>query len=114
MKTVIKGFIVLQKWRWEEKGEITFRTYDPRLSTEIETHRVVAVIQEHEFEVETPDNFDPRPQQVQALEKERQKLRADFAKRCAEIERQISELTCLEATVNAELAAHRESLAVMA
>ena len=41
-------------------------------------------------------------------------LRADFAKRCAEIERQISELTCLEATVNAELAAHRESLAVMA
>jgi len=97
MKTVIKGFIVHQQWAWEEKGEITFRTYDPRLATGKETHRVVAVIQEHEFEVETPDDFDPRPQQVQALEKEMQKVRADFAARVTEIERQISTLTCLEA-----------------
>jgi hypothetical protein len=34
---------------------------------------------------------------VQALEKEMQKVRADFAARVTEIERQISTLTCLEA-----------------
>ena len=97
MKTLIKGFLIQQQYSWEKEASITFTTHDYKACPINDSHRKIAVICEHEFEVETPDDFDPRPQQVQALEKEKQKARAEFAARITEIERQISELTCLEA-----------------
>jgi hypothetical protein len=94
MKTVIKGFIHYRKPRWDGEKEFEFFGYD---LTDNESAYGRVMVQAHEFEVELPDDFDPRPQQVQALEKEMQKVRADFAARVTEIERQISTLTCLEA-----------------
>lgn len=97
MKTVIKGFIVQQQYQWETKASITFTTHDHAANPIACEYQVTAVICPHEFEVETPDNFDPRPQQVAALKAKQQKVRAEFAARIVELDRQISELTCLEA-----------------
>lgn len=53
-------------------------------------------VQEHLTTVEVPDDFDPRPQQVAALEAEKQKARADFQARITEIDRQIQSLMAIE------------------
>jgi hypothetical protein len=50
----------------------------------------------HALEFETPENFDSRGLKVESLKAERIKLMADFQNRVTEIERKISELTCLE------------------
>ena len=53
-------------------------------------------VKEHTITVEVPDDFDPRPQQVAALEAEKQKARAEFQKRITEIDRQIQSLLAIE------------------
>jgi hypothetical protein len=53
---------------------------------------------EQEVEVEVPDNYDPRAQQIAALEKQKQKVMADFQKSVAEINERISNLQALEYT----------------
>ena len=53
-------------------------------------------VKEHTTTVEVPDDFDPRPQQVAALEAEKQKARAEFQKRITEIDRQIQSLMAIE------------------
>lgn len=45
---------------------------------------------------EVPDNFDPRPDQIKALEAQREAMRAEFSRRCTEIERQINSLLAIE------------------
>ena len=53
-------------------------------------------VKEHLTTVEVPDDFDPRPQQVAALEAEKQKARAEFQARITEIDRQIQSLMAIE------------------
>lgn len=53
-------------------------------------------VQEHLTTVEVPDGFDPRPQQVAALEAEKQKARAAFQARITELDRQIQSLMAIE------------------
>jgi len=53
-------------------------------------------VKEHLTTVEVPDDFDPRPLQVQMLEAEKQKARAEFQKRITEIDRQIQSLLAIE------------------
>ena len=53
-------------------------------------------VKEHTTTVEVPDDFDPRPAQVAALEAEKQKARADFQARITEIDRQIQSLMAIE------------------
>jgi hypothetical protein len=50
---------------------------------------------EHSFEVELPDDFDPRPSKLAALEAQKARIRADFHSRIAEIDEQISKLQAL-------------------
>lgn len=49
-----------------------------------------------EFDVEIPDDFDPRVQQVEILLKEKERISAEFSKRCTEIQNEINKLTALE------------------
>jgi hypothetical protein len=53
---------------------------------------------EAEVTFEVPDNFDPRPQQVKALEEKKRQLQAQFAAAVSEIHRQISQLQAIEHT----------------
>lgn len=47
--------------------------------------------------IDAPEDFDPRPQMVAALEAEKEALRAAFAARVVELDRQINQLLALEA-----------------
>lgn len=53
---------------------------------------------EQDIELEVPDNYDPRAQQIVALKEKRQKVMADFQKSVTEINDQISKLQALEYT----------------
>ena len=57
---------------------------------------------EHTFEVEVPDDFDPRPQQIAALDEEIQKTHAKFTARINELQEQKARLLAIENTVDAE------------
>lgn len=50
----------------------------------------------HNFEVECPDDFDPRPHQIAALREKERQVRADFAKSITDIQAQIQSLLALE------------------
>ena len=55
-------------------------------------------VSEQEVEIEVPDNYDPRAQQIAALEKQKQKVMADFQKTVTDINDRISKLQALEYT----------------
>ena len=80
------------KWDWEEKGEyliFSYKFYD-------DDHRTYVC--EQEIEIEVPDNYDPRAQQIAALEKQKQKVMADYQKSVNEINDRITKLQALEYT----------------
>ncbi len=51
-----------------------------------------------EVTFDVPDDFDPRPAQVKALEAKKREMQAQFAAAVVEIERQISQLQAIEHT----------------
>ena len=89
MKVTIKGFITYKKDDWRDGDDYHFYKYD------MSEHGFVTVMP-HEIEVEVPDNFDPRPQQVAALIAEKQKARAEFHAHVTEIDRKIQSLLAIE------------------
>ncbi|MDR6393486.1 hypothetical protein [Paraburkholderia phenoliruptrix] len=91
MKVEIKGFILFGRHEWEccTPPYYKFYNYD-------ETEGFVKV-QEHSFEVEVPAHFDPRPQMVEKLEKEKKKIEAEFQARVTHINAQIQSLLAIEA-----------------
>ena len=86
MKVTESGFILYRKYEWEDKGHFLFA------GCELDNY---ITVRPHTIEYEIPDDFNPIPGQVAALEAEKQKLKADFAKRMMEIEDSISKLTCI-------------------
>ena len=53
---------------------------------------------EQVIEVDVPDDFDPRQQQIEILEKEKTRISAEFTKRCCEIQTHINNLYALDLT----------------
>lgn len=92
MKIKITAHIYHSKYSWQETGEFLL-FYAKVDDTETMIH-----VGEQEVEVEIPDNFDPRAQQIAALEKQKQKVMADYQKMVAEINERISNLQALEYT----------------
>ena len=80
------------KYSWEDKGE--FQVYSCRL--EDAEHRTY--VGEQEIEIEVPDNYDPRAQQIAALQRQCGKAMADCQKIVDEINERISNLQALEYT----------------
>ena len=92
MKVKINAYIYYHKFSWEDKGG--FEVF----SCKFDDNDVRTLVCEQEIEVEVPDNYDPRTQQIAALEKQKQKVMADFQKSVAEINERISNLQALEYT----------------
>jgi hypothetical protein len=92
MKIKLTAHIHYSKWHWQDKGE--FQIFCCKL--EDDDHRTY--ISEQEVEVDVPDDYDPRAQQIAALEKQRQKVMADYQKTVTEINDRISKLKALEYT----------------
>ena len=92
MKIKLTAHIHYLKWAWEEKGQ--FEVFSMQLDdSECRTY-----VGEQEIKIEVPDNYDPRAQQIAALEKQKQKVMADFQKSVEEINERINNLQALEYT----------------
>jgi len=90
MKIKLTAHIHYQKYVWKEEGEfqIWFAKMD---DAEYRTY-----VGEQEVEIEVPDNYDPRAQQIDALEKQKQEVMADYQKSVNEINDRISKLQAIE------------------
>ncbi len=92
MKHLIRGYIVCKKSPWDTVAEYSFQTFDVHPEYQGDT----VVVREHSFEVDVPDDFDPRPGMIEQLREKEAKARADFQKTITDIHRQISELQAIE------------------
>jgi hypothetical protein len=92
MKTTITGFINYKPCAYSGVEQFHFQP------CKMENYGYITVMP-FSIEVDIPDNFDPRAEQVKALQAEKVKLMADFHNRCTEIERQISKLTAITCEV---------------
>lgn len=90
MKVTIKGHITHTKYSWDDKPTYSFYPFDAS-----DEHTVN--VMEHEFEVEVPENFDPRPGKIAALKEKKEKVQAEFSKRVMEIDDQINSLLAIAA-----------------
>jgi hypothetical protein len=90
MKIKLTAHIHYCKWDWQDKGE--FQIFYCRLGHDDQR----TYVGEQEVEVEVPDNYDPRPQQIASLQRQRNKAMADYQKTVDEINERISKLQALE------------------
>jgi hypothetical protein len=99
MKTTIKGFVTYRAPLWAgAEPKIEFYTYDPAQYG----NKDKVIVREHSFEVEVPDDFDPRPQMVANIDAEITKARAEFTARVTELQEQKQRLLAIENTVDAK------------
>ena len=92
MKVTIKGYVTCTQYAWDNKPTFSFYGFDPTTYD-----KSTVKVMEHEFEVEVPDNFDPRPGQVAALEAKKEEMRAEFSKRVKDIDDKINSLMAITA-----------------
>lgn len=93
-KYTVEGFITYEKQSWRDKPDISWSVYDPTGKDWTDAVAVCA----HSIEVEVPDDFNPVPQMVAALEEQKRQERLKLAQKLAELDEKISKLTCIEHT----------------
>jgi hypothetical protein len=80
------------KWDWEADGKYAVYSHKMDDST------FISHICEQEIEIEVPDDFDPRAQQIAALEAEKKKVMAEYQKTVTDITERINKLQAIEHT----------------
>lgn len=80
------------KYSWEKENR--FEIYSAQLDDS--EYRTYVCAQE--VEIHIPENYDPRAQQIAALEQHKQEIMADFEKSVHDIDERISKLQALEYT----------------
>ena len=91
MKIKTTAHIHYQKYAWQEQGEYRLASF--KLDDSAER----TYVSEQEIEIDIPEDYDPRAQQVAALEALKQKVMADYHKSVTEINDRINKLLALEA-----------------
>ena len=91
MKIKTTAHVHYQKYAWQEKGEYRLASF--KLDDTAER----TYVGEQEIDVDIPDDYDPRAQQIAALEALKQKVMADYHKSVMEINERINKLLALEA-----------------
>jgi len=89
MKTKIIAHIHYSKWHWEDKGEYQI------FPCKLEDDKQRCYVGQQEIEIDVPHYFDHRPQQIAALEKEKQKIMADYQKTVTDINDRINNLKAI-------------------
>lgn len=92
MKVKTTVFIHYIKYRWETEGNFV------PFMCQLDNDDTRTFVNEQEVEIEVPDNFDPRPDQIAALEAQKQKAKADYQATVNDINERISKLQALEYT----------------
>ena len=91
MKIKTTVHIHYSKCSWEEAHE--YLVFSHKMSdTDYRAH-----ICEQEIEIEVPDDFDPRAQQIAALEAQKKKVMAQYQKTVTEITERINKLQAIAA-----------------
>jgi hypothetical protein len=90
-KHTVNGFITYEKPIWAHEAIVSFSSCDP---TNYEWTEAVAVCP-HSIEVDVPDDFNPTPQMVAALEEQKRQLRLKLASDLATIDDRISKLSAI-------------------
>ena len=91
MKIKTTAHVHYQKYAWQEKGEYRLASFQMDDSAER------TYIGQQEIEIEVPEDYDPRAQQIAALEALKHKVMADYHKSVMEINDRIGKLLALEA-----------------
>jgi len=84
--------IYFEKFSWEEQGKHAIYSF------KVDNSNDRIYINSQEIEIEVPDDFDPRPQQIAVLEAKKVKAMAEFHETVMQINEQISKLQALEYT----------------
>jgi hypothetical protein len=92
MKITIDGYVAYTKYAWDDKPTYSFFTFDPTVGG-----GDWVIVMNHSFEVEIPDNFDPRPGQVANLKTKKEKIQAEMTERITTIDKAINSLLAIEA-----------------
>jgi hypothetical protein len=92
MKVKTTVHIYHTHYSWEKKAK--FQVF----SLKMDDTEHYTFIGEQEIEIEVPDNYDPRAQKIEALQKQKQKIMADYQKTVTEINDRISKLQAIEYT----------------
>jgi len=87
-KVKTKIFIHYRKYSWDEKGEYAIFSY------RLNDGDTLTFICEQEIEIEVPDNYE----QIAALEKQKQKVMAEFQVTVDAINEKISKLQAITYT----------------
>jgi hypothetical protein len=91
MKVTIKGYVTYSDPVWTDEPAYSFYTFDPS------EYSNLVIVMQHSFEVEVPDDFDPRPGQIATLKAQKERVQAEFAKKLTDIDTQINRLLAIEA-----------------
>jgi hypothetical protein len=89
----IKSTVHLHLTKYSWQTESYFEVFSYKISNENHSY-----INSQEVEIEVPENYDPRPAQIAALEAQKQKVMADQEKAITIINERISKLQALEYT----------------
>lgn len=91
MKVQIDGWILFGRNEWEHHREPYYKFYA------YDQSEGFVCVKEHSFEVEVPDDFDPRPKMVEQLELEKKSITAEFNEKIVSLNAQIQSLLAIEA-----------------
>ena len=89
MKVTVKGWLYQVQHSWET--EPSYRI----LSIDNYAYGDYSKIQEVCVDIDIPDDFDPRPAKIAALQKVKTDLQADFGAKMNHIDRQIADLLAI-------------------
>ncbi len=92
MKLKATVHVYYEQYSWEEKGKFSVFPF------KIDDDEQRSYVGQQQVEIDVPENYDPRAQKVAALEKQKQKVMADYQKTVNTINEKISKLQALEYT----------------
>lgn len=92
MKLKLTAFLHFRKYAWQKDGE--YQIFYARLPDD----DTLSYVCEQEVEIEVPDDYDPRAQQISALEEKKLEVMAHYQKTVTDINERISKLQALEYT----------------
>jgi hypothetical protein len=92
MKQLIKGYVYYVKYDFMDEAHLNFATSASMGDSSPDW----VLVGPHEFWVEAPDDFNPIPQQLAAIEKAKQEAHAEYHAKVVELNDRASKLLCLE------------------
>lgn len=89
MQVTADGFIVATQYDWESKPHFTWYPFEPTINKDC------VVVRPSSITFEVPDDFDMRPNRIQALEKRKDELREKVAVEVEKIDQEIQSLLAI-------------------